>query len=345
MHVLGSGLGSLRPAYPFTPQLSRVTTNVGPCQDLLSLRGRGAEPKSPRESPRSPRQNNHSMPGHPLGDTCVTEAAVSRWLGFAPRAGYPLHLQRWRACCPGSNGGAERMEVWHRGGSSRRAQPAGDPSKRKAVTAPPVWQARPGVCSPLQSPSVSPARAAPTCSVAARSHPGRYSRGHRRTPGAHPSPTLPRRPARPARKHTRPGCCHPGAARCAPDSPARRLGRVSGRQVSPSETGFLGAPRCPTFLPGIRLPLPLPSLSVLLAAPAAPPPGLRHAARGPGAEGRPRLSAAAAPPPPAAPVPERGAFLIGGHTLRGRREASLNSSPPAPAALRPPPTRPGPGGP
>lgn len=45
----------------------------------------------------------------------------------------------------------------------------------------------------------------------------------------------------------------------------------------------------------------------------------------------------AAPPLPAAPVPERGACLIGGHTLRGRGAASLNSSPPAPAALIPPP--------
>lgn len=47
----------------------------------------------------------------------------------------------------------------------------------------------------------------------------------------------------------------------------------------------------------------------------------------------------AAPPLPAAPVPERGACLIGGHTLRGRGAASLNSSPPAPAALIPPPHR------
>lgn len=158
---------------------------------------------------------------------------------------------------------------------------------------------------------------------------------------AHPSPTLQRRPPR---KRVHPGCCHPGAARCAPDSPARRLGRVSGQQVSLSETGFLGAPRCPTFLPGIRLPLPLPPLSVLLATAAAPPPGLRHAARVLGG-GKPwALRCSAAPPPLAAPVPERGAFLIGGHTLRGRGAASLNSSSPAPAALHPPPTRPGPGG-
>lgn len=62
------------------------------------------------------------MPGPPLGDTCVTEAAVPRCLGFAPRTGHPLHFQRWRACCPSSNGGAERVEVWHRGGG------AGEPS-------------------------------------------------------------------------------------------------------------------------------------------------------------------------------------------------------------------------
>lgn len=99
----------------------------------------------------------HFMPGHPLGDTCVTEAALPRWLGFTPRAGHPLHLQRWRACCPSSNGGAERMEVWHRGGGSRRAQPAGDPSKGKAVTAPRVQRARPGMCSLT---SLSPTRCA-----------------------------------------------------------------------------------------------------------------------------------------------------------------------------------------
>ena len=33
------------------------------------------------------------------------------------------------------------------------------------------------------------------------------------------------------------------ATRPVPDSPARRWGRVSGRQVSPRETGCLGAPR------------------------------------------------------------------------------------------------------
>lgn len=73
-------------------------------------------------------------------------------------------------------------------------------------------------------------------------------------------------------------------------------------QVSPSETGFLGASRCPTFLPGFRLLLPLPllPLSVLLAAASAPPPGLRHSARGPkrwdARLGRPRLSAGALRP-------------------------------------------------
>lgn len=90
-------------------------------------------------------------------------------------------------------------------------------------------------------------------------------------------------------------------------------------QVSPSETGFLGASRCPTFLPGFRLLLPLPllPLSVLLAAASAPPPGLRHSARGPKrwdareARTASALRWRAAPPLPAAPVPERGAFLIG----------------------------------
>lgn len=57
--------------------------------------------------------------------------------------------------------------------------------------------------------------------------------------------------------------------------------RLTRLQVSPSETGFLGAPRCPTFFIGIRLSFPLSSLSVFLAAAAAPPPGLRHAAPGP----------------------------------------------------------------
>lgn len=106
---------------------------------------------------------------------------------------------------------------------------------------------------------------------------GRVARCHRGTPGvqslAHP--------AAPTRSHADThalGACHPGAAGSAPDSPERRRGRVSGRQVSPSETGFLGAPRCPTFLPGIGLPLPfpLPPLSLLLATAAAPLPGLRH---------------------------------------------------------------------
>lgn len=175
------------------------------------------------------------------------------------------------------------MEVWHRGGGSWRAQPAGDPRKGKAVTAPRVLQARPGVCTLAVSVRVPDARCTHLLggsSVSAAREVTRAATAGLRT--AHPSPTLPRRLVRPACKRGRPGCCHPGAARCTPDSPARRLGRVSGRQVSPSEMGFLGAPRCPTFLPRIRLPLPLPSLSVLLAAAAAPPPGLRHAARGPG---------------------------------------------------------------
>lgn len=76
-------------------------------------------------------------------------------------------------------------------------------------------------------------------------------------------------------------------------SPPRRLAqpqthmhsatvRVSRRQVSPGETGFVGVQRCPTFLSRVRLglplPLPLPPLSVLLAAASAPPSGLRHSA-------------------------------------------------------------------
>lgn len=102
--------------------------------------------KSPRESPRRPRWDNHSISGPLLGDTYVTEAAVPLCLGFAPRAWHPLQLQRWRACCPSSNGGAERVEVWHRGGGSRRAQLAEDPSKGRALTAPQTGKARPGVC-------------------------------------------------------------------------------------------------------------------------------------------------------------------------------------------------------
>lgn len=127
---------------------------------------------------------------------------------------------------------------------------------------------------------------------------------------------------------------------------------MSRRQVSPRKTRFL---RCPTFLPRLglplrlRLPLPLPSLSVLLAAALAPLPGLRHSAPALGrrdgrevqeARGRPWLSGAKLrPPPPAAPVPERGACLIGGHTLRGRGAESLNSSPPTgrPQPSSPPP--------
>lgn len=139
-------------------------------------------------------------------------------------------------------------------------------------------------CARPRSPSVSPTHAA----LLLGGHPGLYRPGrrarcHRRALGAHPLLTLPlpHGPARTDRKRAHPGCCHPSAARCAPDSPAQRLGRVSGRQVSLSEMGFLGAPRCPTFFPGIRLSLPLSSLSVFLAATAAPPPGLRHAAPGP----------------------------------------------------------------
>lgn len=49
------------------------------------------------------------------------------------------------------------MEVWHRGGGSWRAQPAGDPSRGKAVTAR-VLQASPGVCSPAVSVRVPDAR-------------------------------------------------------------------------------------------------------------------------------------------------------------------------------------------
>lgn len=92
VHVLGSRLGSPRPAYPFTLQLPRVITNEGSCQWLSSLRGKGVEGKSLSESTRSPSLDSHSMSGHPLGYTCATEAAVSYWLGFTPRAGHPLHL-------------------------------------------------------------------------------------------------------------------------------------------------------------------------------------------------------------------------------------------------------------
>lgn len=76
VHVIGSGLGSPRPTYPFTLQLPRVITNEGSCQGLCSLRRRGAEGKSLRESPRSPCLDSHSMSGHSLGYTCATEAAV-----------------------------------------------------------------------------------------------------------------------------------------------------------------------------------------------------------------------------------------------------------------------------
>lgn len=112
--------------------------------------------------------------------------------------------------------------------------------------------------------------------------------------------------------------------------------------VSGGGTGFSqrGARRCPTFLPEFRFPFPLLPLSVLLATASAPPSGLRHSALGvPGMDarrwrqGRPQLCGDPAACSPSAGA--RGAFLIGGHTLRGRGAASLNSSPPVPAALPP----------
>lgn len=153
-----------------------------------------------------------------------------------------------------------------------------------------------------------------------RGGPGTGARSHPRTPGAQSHAHPATEPRSPASTHAPPAPVTRVAARTAPDSPARSWGRVSGWQVSPSETGFLGAPRCPTFLPRFGLPLPLPPLSVLLAAASAPPPGLRHSARGPrrweALEAREAGTASAlrwraAPPLPAAPVPERGAFLIG----------------------------------
>lgn len=167
---------------------------------------------------------------------------------------------------------------------------------------------------------------------------------------------LPTRPQRRTRTLARTplGACH--LCLCtAPDSPVQRGaegGQVSRQQVSPSKTRVL---RCPTFLPRVGLPLrlwlplPLPPLSVLLAAALAPLSGLRHSAPALGrwdsrevqkAQERPLLSGAKLrPPPPAAPVPERCACLIGGHTLRGRGAESLNSSPPTgrPQPSSPPP--------
>ena len=91
---------------------------------------------------------------------------------------------------------------------------------------------------------------------------------------------------------------------------------------------------------------------MLRVSASAPPLGLRHSAPGSrpvgpmrgvrGAGGRDCLSSPQPRCAPAAcsPSAERGAFLIGGHTLRGRGAASLNSSPPAPNALTRPPYHP-----
>lgn len=83
-----------------------------------------------------------------------------------------------------------------------------------------------------------------------------------------------------ARRHSRPSMSVISAAHTVPDSPAQRRGRVSRRQVSPCEKGFMCAPRYPTFLLRVGLPLPLPPLWVLLAAASTLLPGLRHSARG-----------------------------------------------------------------
>ena len=174
------------------------------------------------------------------------------------------------------------------------------------------------VCKPVPEGRGGSASLPPPSS--GRGGPWTGARSHPRTPGAQSHAHPATEPRSPASTHAPPAPVTRVAARTAPDSPARSWGRVSGWQVSPSETGFLGAPRCPTFLPRFGLPLPLPPLSVLLAAASAPPPGLRHSAWGPrrwdALEAREAGTAfalrwRAAPPLPAAPVPERGTFLIG----------------------------------
>lgn len=148
----------------------------------------------------------------------------------------------------------------------------------------------PGSIPPVvldSSPAGRYPRAAPLSRPSAGTQ--RPGTGARRPRGSVRSP-LPARPRAASRRHARPSspsapvtsAC--AAARTAPDPPAQRgRGQVSGRQVSPSKTGFLGERRHPTFLRGVglplQLPLPLPPLSVLLAAALAPLLGLRHSAR------------------------------------------------------------------
>lgn len=117
---------------------------------------------------------------------------------------------------------------------------------------------------------------------ARRGGPGTGAHSHRRARARRLPCRPPRHGARLARSLARAqtlaplGVCHLCTARPVPASLAQRRGRVSRRQVPPCEKGFTGAPRSPTFLLRVGLPLPLPPLRVLLAAAAALPPGLRH---------------------------------------------------------------------
>lgn len=172
--------------------------------------------------------------------------------------------------------------------------------------------------------------------------------GHQAASRRHARPSSPSAPVTSAR----------AAARTAPDSPAQR-GRGAGERAAgfTQQNGVSGRAEAPYLSPRGRAPAPAP-------APASSPLGASCRGLGPsswtptfcpgsgavgqtrGAEGRrlepPLLSTAKLRPPlPAAPVPERGACLIGGHTLRGRGAASLNSSPPTgrPQPSSPLPTR------
>lgn len=84
------------------------------------------------------------------------------------------------------------MEVWHRGGGSWRAQPAGDPRKGKAVTAPRVLQARPGVCSPAVSVRVPDAHCTLLLGAARSPPPGKILA----LPPLDSGPHIPRPPCR-----------------------------------------------------------------------------------------------------------------------------------------------------
>lgn len=209
--------------------------------------------------------------------------------------------------------------MWHTGGSA----PGAHSAAAEAVTAPGALRARPGPAPrlPVRFGSVTPGPSLPSLGAPRlQARP----RGRARTAphglGARsPTPPRPRSPALPQA---------PTPLRCL--SPGRRLARsrLSSADLGTRErgagfslgNGLSGCAEVPYLSPQVRAPAPASSplgASCLGLGPSSwtptfcPGPRRWDAREAREAGAASALRRRAAPPQPAAPVPERGAFLIG----------------------------------